>query len=202
MEASAGGQHSADRFCGRVGRARGSHRRRARSAVGIGVAHAVLRDKLAAHDLSSVHWTRTEVVPIDAHIEQVNFYTGAQVAFEAAVRSDGSVAQISDSVRTSVPYGSPVAYSVGLLIGMGALFVLMTAAVPFRRMRNLDVAMALSLVAPMVLFQHRYVNASAIVAVLPLGYLALRCGVMALGRSSPGRVDPALRVADARLEPT
>src|SRR6202042_388254 len=100
-------------------------------------------------------------------------------------RSDGSVEQTSDSARISVPYGSPIAYSVGLLIGMSALFVLMTAVVPFRRIRNLDVAMALSLVAPMVLFQHRYVDASAIVAVLPLGYLALRCGFIALGRSRP-----------------
>ncbi len=145
----------------------------------------MLRDKLAAHDLSSLRWTRAEVVPIDARIEQVNFYNGAQVGYEAAVRSDGSVAQTSDSARVSVPYGSPIAYGVGLLIGMGALFVLMAAVVPFRRIRNLDVAMALSLVAPMVLFQHRYVDASAIVAVVPLGYLALRCGLMALGRSRP-----------------
>ena len=55
-----------------------------------------------------------------------------------------------------VPYGDWVAYEPALVVGLCALFVLMCGVAPWRRLRNLDVIAALSLVTSVVLFQHRY----------------------------------------------
>jgi hypothetical protein len=56
---------------------------------------------------------------------------------------------------------------------------------PLRRIRNLDVLAALSLVVSVVLFQQRYLATSVIAALPCLVYLMLRCLWLALGAGAP-----------------
>jgi hypothetical protein len=128
-------------------------------------------------------WDRMSVSPVDGRLERVSFYKGARIVAQAAVRANGSVDQLVNFEALPVPYGSPLAYEPGVLLGLAAVFVLMTAVAPLRRLRNLDVAAALSLIAPVVLLQYRYLDASVLAAVPGLGYLLARCAVTALSPS-------------------
>jgi hypothetical protein len=56
---------------------------------------------------------------------------------------------------------------------------------PLSRIRNLDVAALLSFLAPVVLLQQRYVDASVIAAVPGMSYLAFRCAWAALRAHAP-----------------
>ena len=68
---------------------------------------------------------------------------------------------------------------------------------PWRRLRNLDVAAALSLVS-VLLFQHRYMDPSVLAAVPGLVYLLVRCAGKALGaRREYGAVDAVARRDDS-----
>ena len=88
-----------------------------------------------------------------------------------------------------VPYGDWIAYQPAFLVGLCALFLLMAGVGPWRRLRNLDVVAALSLVVPIVLFEHRYLDASVLSAVPGLAYLMLRCagGARSAREPAPSR---------------
>ena len=97
-----------------------------------------------------------------------------------------------------VPYGDWIAYEPALLVGLCALFALMTGVTPWRRLRNLDVVASLSLVVGVVLFQHRYLNASLLVTAPGMVYLLGRCARRALG---PPREEPASTPLLAAITP-
>jgi hypothetical protein len=153
---------------------------------------AVAHDPASGPTLAKLRWTRTEVYPIDAQVEQVSFYRGGQVVLQAALRADGKVQVAVDASRQKVPYGSPIAYRTGVLVVLGLLFVLVAGVAPLRRIRNLDVAVLLSCTAPVVLLQQRYVDASAVYGALPLCYLTVRCAWWALGPRRPRAPSVAL----------
>jgi hypothetical protein len=133
------------------------------------------------HGHQPLMWNHTEVSAVDGQLARVSFYSGTRIVAEVAVRGDGSVDQAIDFKALRVPYGNSLAYEPAVLIGLGALFVLMTGVSPFRRLRNLDVAALLSLIAPVVMLQYRYPSASVLAAVPGLGYLLGRCAWVALG---------------------
>ncbi len=142
---------------------------------------AVLRDGPAARDLRQSGWNHVSVDMLDSRLERVSFYFHGRVVFEGAVDRSGSVAHAYEFAGRTVPYGSPLAFEPSVLIGLAVLFAMMTLVVPLRRIRNLDVAALLSFLAPVVLLQQRYVDASVISAVPGMSYLALRCAWAALG---------------------
>jgi Glycosyltransferase family 87 len=137
---------------------------------------AVLRDKTSREALAGVRWTRVSTGAVDGQLERVAFFAGDRVELEAAVDRAGLVEHELDYRTAQVPYGDWLAYEPAVLVGLGALFVLMTAVTPWRRVRNLDVAAVLSLAAPPVLLHERYLDASVLSAVPALLYLILRCG--------------------------
>ncbi|MFL5823357.1 MAG: glycosyltransferase 87 family protein [Solirubrobacteraceae bacterium] len=153
---------------------------------------AALHSRLTQKVLSKEHWTRTTVSAVDAGLARVSFFDGGQIVAQVAVRPDGVVTHGEAFTARSVPYGDWIAYQPALLIGLAALFVLMAGVAPWRRIRNLDVAAALSLVAPMVLLQRRYVDASVLSAVPGLGYLMLRCAVRGLGPDADSKASTPL----------
>ena len=136
-------------------------------------------------------WDRIEVSAVDDQLDRVTFLQGGQVVAEVAVKRDHSIVEALDFQALAVPYGDWIAYEPAVLVLLGALFVLATAVGPWRRLRNLDVAMALTLLSPVVLLQHRYVAASVIAALPGLLYLAARSaglafsGCRAVGPSVP-----------------
>jgi hypothetical protein len=195
------------------------------AALALTVTHHPLRPvipaqraiRIALHDprtrqaLSGSHWTSARADPVDAHTERVTFFAGAQLVAEDALGPGGTVMAGIDDRAMPVPYGDWLAYQPALLVGLCALFVLMTAVTPWRRVRNLDVAASLSLVVSVVLFQHRYVNVSLIEVAPGMAYLLARCVRRALGPSAESatstpllaaitpNVDPARRVRWLRV---
>jgi hypothetical protein len=173
--------------------------------------------RIALHDprtrlaLAGSHWTSARADPVDARTERVSFFAGAQLVAEDALGPDGTVMAGIDDRAMPVPYGNWLAYEPALLVGLCALFVMMSAVTPWRRVRNLDVAVSLSLVVSVVLFQHRYVGISLIELAPGMAYLLVRCVRHALARPvdplvstpllaaiTPG-VDPARRVRWLRV---
>ena len=144
----------------------------------------------ARQALSGLHWTSVRTEPLGSTIERVSFYTGARLAADVLVQrvagaprgvAGAQVVQAIDDHALRVPYGNTIAYQPALLIGLSVLFVLMTGVAPWRRLRNLDVGVAMSLLGSMLLFQYRYIDASIVVAAAGLTYLALRCVLRGLG---------------------
>jgi hypothetical protein len=160
--------------------------------------------RIALHDartrqaLAGSHWTSARADPLDAHTERVSFFAGTQLVAEDALDRNGTVMAGVDDRALKVPYGDWLAYQPALLVGLCALFVLMTGVTPWRRLRNLDVVMSLSLVVSVVLFQHRYVSVSLLVAALGMVYLLVRCARRALG---PPAAEPASTPLLAVLTP-
>ena len=104
-----------------------------------------------------------------------------------ALRAGRAETQAIDYRQTTVPYGDWIAYQPAVLAALCALFVLMAGVSPWRRLRNLDVAAALSLLLSVLLFQHRYVDPSVLAAVPGLVYLLVRCAGKALGADASRR---------------
>jgi Glycosyltransferase family 87 len=148
---------------------------------------AAMRDPKVAAARAGSHWNQVTVTAIDSHLVHVSFLAKGQLVAEAAVDRTGHVLSEMDDRTMRVPYGDWVAYEPALVVGLCALFVLMCGVAPWRRLRNLDVVAALSLVTAVVLFQHRYLTASVEAAGPGMLYLLLRCAGRALG---PGREPP------------
>ncbi len=167
---------------------------------------AVLRDPAAVQARAGSHWNRITVTAIDPTLVHVSFLAHGQLVADAAVNRAGQVLSPTNERLIRVPYGNWIAYEPALLVAFCALFALMAAVAPWRRLRNLDVVAALSLVTAVVLFEYRYLTASVVAAAPGMVYLLARCAFIALGRTgrpapstpllaalTPG-VDPARRV--------
>lgn len=137
------------------------------------------------HALSRTSWDSIVVDAIDSRLERVAFFERGRIVAQVALRRDGSIEQAVDFKALAVPYGDWIAFQPALLIVLSGLFVLMAGVAPWRRIRNLDVLFALSLLAPVVLLQHRYLDASVVSALPGLLYLLGRCAALALGPERP-----------------
>jgi Glycosyltransferase family 87 len=163
---------------------------------------AALHDPEAAHALAGSPRPSVHIVRLDGRDDEVAFYVGGQIVAQVEVGEGGHVVSGTDTRLSRVPYGDWIAYQPALLVVMCALFVLMTAVAPWRRLRNLDVAAALSLVVGVVLYQHLYLAASLIATVPPMAYLLLRCAFKALGPArEPAAATPLLAAITPGLEP-
>ncbi|MGH2886540.1 MAG: glycosyltransferase 87 family protein, partial [Solirubrobacteraceae bacterium] len=163
--------------------------------------NAALHGPQTRQALTGVHWNRVAVTPIDNQLEHVSFLSHGKLVAEAAVDRAGTV--VSEKAdRMPVPYGNWVAYEPAVLAGLCLLFVLMAGVAPWRRLRNLDVAVTLSFLPAVLLFQHRYLSASMLAAAPPMAYLLLRCGVVAFGpESQSGAARPLLTALTPRVDP-
>ncbi len=150
---------------------------------------AVLRNPGAVQARAGSHWNRITVTAIDNTLVHVSFLAHGQLVADAAVNRAGKVLSPTNDRLIRVPYGNWIAYEPALLVALCALFVLMTAVAPWRRLRNLDVVAALSLVTAVVLFEYRYLTASVLAAAPGMLYLLARCAFIALGRT--GRPAPS-----------
>jgi hypothetical protein len=156
---------------------------------------AALNDPASRRQMAGASWDAVTVGAIDSDLVRVSFFSRDQIVAEVAVKGDGRVVAGADFRRAAVPYGNWVAYEPAVLVGLAALFVLVAGVAPLRRIRNLDVAAVLTLLAPVVLLQRRYVAASVLAAGPGLTYLMVRCTLMALG---PARAcDPGTPLLNA-----
>jgi Glycosyltransferase family 87 len=172
---------------------------------------AALRDPMTRRDLAGSGWSSVQTEPLDPRLEHVSFFAHGQLVTDvivekvpAAAVGQGSRAEVLtgvDARRLRVPYGNWLAYQPALLVVLSALFVVMTAVSPWRRLRNLDVAVVVSLLGSMVLFQHRYIADSLTVAGVAMVYLGLRCAFQGLGPGAArGPSTPLLTAITPRLD--
>lgn len=154
-----------------------------------------LHDPSARAALAGDRWNTMTADPIDDRLERVSFFDHGRIVAEVAVDRTGHVELTQSFAGRPVPYGDWIAYEPAVLAGLAALFTLMAGVAPLRRMRNVDVAMILSLVAPVVLLQQRYVDASVVSALPGLSYLLGRCAWRALGPAPGSRSSVPLIVA-------
>ncbi len=147
----------------------------------------VLADPGARSMLAGVHWTRLAPAAIDGHHELLGFYRGPRLVATVDVAFDGHVLVLdrSDLARSSYAYGSDIANDVRVLLGLCAVFVIMTGVWPLWRIRNLDVAVAASSALSIAVFDDWTLERMVLVAYPALIYLALRCAWRALG-PAPG----------------
>jgi Glycosyltransferase family 87 len=163
---------------------------------------SALRAPHVARMLSGSRWNRAVAGPIDPHLEQVTFYSGDRIDAMVALGGGRTETQAIDYRQTGVPYGDWIAYQPAVLAVLCALFVVMAGVSPWRRLRNLDVAAALSLLVSVLLFQHRYMDPSVIAAVPGLVYLLVRCAGKALGaRRETAPSTPLLAAMTPGLDP-
>ena len=147
--------------------------------------HDAVASQQVRQALGGRRWTSVTATPLDSHYERVSFHASSRVLVQAAVRSDGVVTEVEGGGHDAVPYGDWIAYEPAVLAALAAMFVLATAVAPWRRVRNLDVIASLSLVLPVLLFEHDYVSDSVLAAVPALLYLAGRCTWRGLGPARP-----------------
>ena len=120
--------------------------------------------------------------PVDSQMERVTFTSAGRILAEIAVYRSGAVGQAISYRAMTVPYGSSLAYQPWLLALLACVFVLCTGVAPLRRVRNLDVIALLSLLAPMILLELRYVELGVAASVPALVYLLVRCARIAFAR--------------------
>jgi len=161
-----------------------------------------LRDANTRKALAGSRWSRATVDRLDSRLEQVTFFAGSQVVAEVALERDGTVLAGVNARHQQQPYGAWLAYQPALLVGLCALFVLMTAVMPLRRARNVDVLASMSLVVSVVLFQHRYLTPSLLAALPGMVYLLVRSARRALGPATQEPVSvPLIDVLTPGVEP-
>lgn len=161
---------------------------------------AALRDPQARRALAGSHWTGVAAEALDRRTEHVSFFSHDQIVADVLVQPGGHVVAGVDTRALRVPYGNWVAYQPALVLLFSAVFVLMAGVAPWRRLRNLDVVVALSLVASVLLFQRRYLDPSLLLAALAMVYLLLRCISRALMVERPASPSvPLLTALTPRL---
>jgi hypothetical protein len=169
-----------------------------------------VRNPTIRHDLAGSRWSSVQAEALDSHLESVSFFARDQLVADVIVqkvpgpigRGPGAKVLMGiDARRLAVPYGNWLAYQPALVVALGALFVLMTAVSPWRRLRNLDVAVVVSLLGSMVLFEHRYIADSLTLAAAAMAYLCLRCAYKGLGpRPAAGPSRPLLTAITPGLD--
>ena len=165
--------------------------------------HAALSTPRVKRILSGSQWNRAVAGPIDPKLEQVDFYAGRRIVAAVALERGRTPTQEINYRQAKIPYGDWIAYEPAVLVLLCGLFVLMAGVAPWRRLRNLDVAAVLSLVVPVVMFEHRYVETSALAALPGMVYLMLRCVGRAFSPPAGGTAPstPLLAAIAPRLGP-
>ncbi|HKG02493.1 MAG TPA: glycosyltransferase 87 family protein [Conexibacter sp.] len=157
---------------------------------------AVLADARAGPALArGERWTNVRVGAVDDTTTRVTFFHGARLVAEVAVTPRGTVERFSDVRGRDAPYGAPIAHRPLVVVIAALAFLLATAVVPLRRIRNLDVAALLALVVPVLLLNERLLVASTLAALPSLLWLTGRCAWLALGpQRAPAPARPLLDV--------
>jgi hypothetical protein len=159
-----------------------------------GALRAALSDYTTARMLRTVRWNRVEVTPLDKRYEMLGFYRGGRIVATVTVGYAGRpvVHDGSDLARERYEYGSVVANDTRLLALLSAVFVLVTAAWPLWRIRNLDVLALATFTLSVAFYNRGLLERMSMVTYPALLYLAIRCAWWALGPRRSGAPSVAL----------
>jgi hypothetical protein len=161
---------------------------------------AVLDDAALRRYLSDTGFTRERVTPVDDRLVRVSFFEGPRIVLDAAVAPDGRVANQIFYRPGYVRMGGEVAQRPLVLALLAGLFVLATAGLPLRSLRNLDVLALASFAVPVLLLNARLLELSVYASYPLLAYLCLRCARVAFRAQAPVRAQvPLVRLRPRRL---
>jgi hypothetical protein len=146
------------------------YRLTAKAAIAAARANPVDQKFLAHNPVKSVR-----VIPLDAKLQRVTFFDGAEVVLDAAVGEHGEVLASEEHVSGAPASGAALANSPWILALLSGVFLLATMVVPLKRVRNLDALVLASLTLTVPLINSRLVGASVICAYPALLYLMVRC---------------------------
>jgi hypothetical protein len=149
---------------------------------------AALSDPVVRRHVALHPFDRVRSAPLDERAVRVSFFDGRRIVLEAAVAPDGTVANVIRYSDGFVRVGSEVAQRPLMLATLVAVFLLATLRLPLRRGGNFDALALAALVVPVVLMNERYVEWSVLASTGLLGFLAVRCVLVAFGSS---RHEPA-----------
>lgn len=154
----------------------------------VALQHA-LADRGSGALLARLHWTHFDVVAVDSRYEVLDFYRGPVAVGLVGVGFNGRVviAYEGRAPTGRSGYGSNIGNDPRVLIGLCVVFALMAGVWPLWRIRNLDVMVAASFAASVLLFNRGMYARMTYVSYPALLYLACRCAWWALGapRSRP-----------------
>jgi len=173
-------------------RTRPHYRLSARAAIADARAYPADRRFLAHHAT-----TGARVIPLDARLQRVTFFDGAQVVLDAAVGASspagehGEVRATEQHVAGAPASGAALANSPWILGLLSALFLLATLVVPLQRVRNLDALALAATTLTVPLVNDRLLAASVVCAYPLLGYLTLRCLAVGLRRDRTPAPEPS-----------
>lgn len=168
-----------------------------RPAIPEGTAlRVVLSGSSVERMLARTHWQRVELTPMDSHYEELAFYRGSRMVAGVTVGRDshGLFVDATDLTRENYAYGSNIANDPRVLVGLGLLFVLMTAVWPLWRLRNLDALVAAGTAVSIILLNRWTLSQMVLFSYPAMIYLALRCACQAL--APPGCRLPATPLYD------
>jgi hypothetical protein len=161
-----------------------------------------LRDHASSSMLHKLHWTRTDVSPVDGRYELLGFYNGPRLVATVGISPSRGVVDTLDLTRAKYTYGSNIAHDHRVLALLVIVFVLMTAVWPLWRLRNLDVLVAASSVLSIVLYDQWTLDRMVLASYPAMIYLAGRCAWRALGpQTSPSASVPLYERLTARWAP-
>jgi hypothetical protein len=164
---------------------------------------SALRNVEVARATQSEGYTRTRVLRLDDELTRVTFFDGPRVIVEAAVGPDGAVRYLQVIGSDYVRAGSRTAQEPVVLLALAALFALLTASVPLRSLRNLDILALLAIALVIHLLNERLFELSTLVAIPPLAYLTWRClrrGFSTMSRIDDRSCEPLVTVLLSRID--
>src|SRR5436305_5203520 len=146
--------------------------------------HDVFADPGTSRMLSSIHYDRVQVTPMDERHEVLAFYRGARIAATVTLGFGNHGVSISaqDLIRQRYEYGSETANNSLVLALLTAVFLLMTGVWPLWRARNLDVLALCSFALSVAFYDRGELSRMAILSYSALTYLAIRSAWWALAR--------------------
>jgi hypothetical protein len=142
--------------------------------------------------LRGLRWSRVDVASLDSTDVAVRFSAGPRLVLDAVVATGGTVRFAAGGKRLRYAYGSAIANNPRVLALLCVVFVLMTAVWPVWRLRNLDVAVALSTVCAIILLNASMFGRMVVVSYPALFYFVARCGWYALGSTRGSRASVPL----------
>jgi hypothetical protein len=154
--------------------------------------HDLRTDPVSEAIVARTHFTSAAPAALSSRFMSVTLYDHGRIVLTAVLAKSGKV-------QFALPQAKASAVGVGdlssrpLVIAlMSIVFVLMTAVMPLRRIRNLDVLIVVATASAIFLF-NAFMTARMVLVAYPLMvHLAIRCAVIALGGQAAAKPETPL----------
>jgi hypothetical protein len=166
--------------------------------------HDLRTDPVSAAIVARTHFTSVTPAALSSRFMSITLYDHGRIVLTAVLARSGKVQFALPQTKASAVGVGDLASKPLVIALMSIVFVLMTAVAPLRRIRNLDVLIAVATASAIVLF-NAFMTARMVLVAYPLMvYMAIRCAVIAFGRQAAAQPQTPLyerltqRLSDAQ----